>query len=345
METGERVAPIRAVTTVALPLAEAFETFVDEIGAWWPLPYTYAESRLETVCIEPRVGGSWFERDRDGLKRSWGRVRALEKDERIVLSFAVSPLRKEEPPERSSEVELRFSSLERNRTSLELEHRKLESHGEGADALHDRMLRAWPLVLTAYTRFCDARARRLSPQQPADSNAGGWSKPARCVAGLATIFVALSLVPAGAHLFELPNKLSLATDDYMRVQQIYRGWSLFGFVVLPAILLSLIHAAMLRRSAPRPFRWAVAGFLCMALGHVVFWMFTYPANALTENWARTPAAFDAVRLQWEMSHAVNALLSFAALTCLVVSILSKREADPVSDTAQRFGERGAARSE
>ena len=41
-------------------------------------------------------------------------------------------------------------------------------------------------------------------------------------------FAALTLVPAGAHFFELPSKMGLPPEQYMIVQNIYRGWALFG---------------------------------------------------------------------------------------------------------------------
>jgi hypothetical protein len=40
------------------------------------------------------------------------------------------------------------------------------------------------------------------------------------------VLTALALVPAGAHLFELPNKIGLSQDRYFIVQSIYRGWAL-----------------------------------------------------------------------------------------------------------------------
>jgi hypothetical protein len=43
----------------------------------------------------------------------------------------------------------------------------------------------------------------------------------------AIILTALALVPAGAHVLELPNKIGLDRDHYMIVQQIYRGWALY----------------------------------------------------------------------------------------------------------------------
>jgi hypothetical protein len=62
---------------------------------------------------------------------------------------------------------------------------------------------------------------------------------------VALMLTALALVPAGAHLFELPNKIGLSQDRYFIVQQIYRGWALFGFVLLPATASNLVLAIML----------------------------------------------------------------------------------------------------
>jgi hypothetical protein len=52
----------------------------------------------------------------------------------------------------------------------------------------------------------------------------------------ALLFAALALVPSGAHLLELPNKIGLPAAEYLTVQQIYRGWALLGIVVYGALL-------------------------------------------------------------------------------------------------------------
>ena len=53
---------------------------------------------------------------------------------------------------------------------------------------------------------------------------------------IALLCTALALAPALAHLLELPNKINLSREDYLTVQQIYRGWALLGFVVAGALL-------------------------------------------------------------------------------------------------------------
>jgi hypothetical protein len=42
---------------------------------------------------------------------------------------------------------------------------------------------------------------------------------------LSLLFVALALAPAMAHLLELLNKINLSREQYLVVQQIYRGWA------------------------------------------------------------------------------------------------------------------------
>jgi hypothetical protein len=41
---------------------------------------------------------------------------------------------------------------------------------------------------------------------------------------VAMVLTALALVPGGAHLLELPNKIHLGESNYFITQSIYRGW-------------------------------------------------------------------------------------------------------------------------
>lgn len=142
---------------------------------------------------------------------------------------------------------------------------------------------------------------------------------------LALVLTALALVPAGAHLFELPNKIGLAQDQYFIVQGIYRGWALFAFVLFPALGATLAVTIALRHHGSA--HWlALAGFLCIAATLVIFFIWTYPANIATNNWTIVPANWQALRLRWEYAHAVNAVLTFIALCLLTLSTLTTRPA-------------------
>jgi hypothetical protein len=61
---------------------------------------------------------------------------------------------------------------------------------------------------------------------------------------LAIISIAICLIPAGAHFFEMPNKMALLTGEYMIVQKIYAGWALFGIAVFAALAFTLVHTVL-----------------------------------------------------------------------------------------------------
>jgi uncharacterized protein YndB with AHSA1/START domain len=169
--SGGPIEPIRCSVGVSVPPKSAFDIFVDDVGRWWPLPYTWGEDQFENACIEPRAGGEWFETALDGSKAEWGEVRAFEPGHSLILSFNVSPERKPEPPERQSEVAIRFLPATGG-TRVELEHRNLERHGAGAERLRHGMAsrQGWPLILASFARETRHSGRNRSPNQiPLDS--------------------------------------------------------------------------------------------------------------------------------------------------------------------------------
>jgi ABC-type cobalamin transport system permease subunit len=136
------------------------------------------------------------------------------------------------------------------------------------------------------------------------------------------LFAALALAPALAHLLELPNKIGLSHDDYLTVQQIYRGWALLGFVVAGALLSTLVLTIMVRKR-PREFALTLGAFLCIVGAQAVFWTFTFPANQQTSNWTMLPENWMALRTQWEYSHAAGAVLNLIAFIVLIFSVLAR----------------------
>lgn len=99
---------------------------------------------------------------------------------------------------------------------------------------------------------------------------------------LAVLFAALALVPAGAHLAELPHKIGMPVEQYLVVQQIYRGWALFGFAVIGALVFTGA-LAWLQRKAGEDWRAALIAFVCILGTQIVFWTHTQPANRATNN--------------------------------------------------------------
>jgi len=139
---------------------------------------------------------------------------------------------------------------------------------------------------------------------------------------LGTILLfALALVPGGAHLLEITNKMDLDRDAYMIVQQIYRGWDLIGIEQMATVMAGVI-LSVLSRQQSAPFRLALAGSALLGSSLIVFFIWTFPVNLATDNWTVMPENWIALRQQWEYSHAINAGLAFVALCCVVSSALA-----------------------
>ena len=75
----------------------------------------------------------------------------------------------------------------------------------------------------------------------------------------AIMLTALALVPNGAHLAAMPNKMAMALAAYFVAQQVYAGWALFGIVLFGALVANLAHTIVLCRLG-RSFGYALASF-------------------------------------------------------------------------------------
>lgn len=137
----------------------------------------------------------------------------------------------------------------------------------------------------------------------------------------AILLVALSLVPGGAHLLELPAKMRLDREDYLVAQRLYRGWALSGIPLVGALVATLWLAVLSNGLAV-----AAAALACFLLGTtlLLFLVWIRPVNLQTHGWSVAPPNWQALRGRWEFGHAVNAVLTLAALAAAIVSVLADR---------------------
>lgn len=145
----------------------------------------------------------------------------------------------------------------------------------------------------------------------------------KIVSFLAIILTALALVPSGAHLLEMPNKVSLAPDAYFIAQQLYAGWWLTGLLHMAALVAVATLAALLRHDRYR-FALAVFAAAMLVAFFAIFFTWTFPANQATANWTRIPDDWEQLRRAWEVSHAVNAVVLFLALCAVVAAAVDLR---------------------
>jgi hypothetical protein len=135
---------------------------------------------------------------------------------------------------------------------------------------------------------------------------------------ISLIFVALALVPGGAHLLSMANKLRLDGTAYLASQRAYDGWNLLAIIVIGSLLSTLALTIALYR-AGEPWLWAGLAFLCIVGTQMIFWTLTYPMNSATDNWTRLPPKWEFLRMQWEFSHAGSAVLNAIALVLLILT--------------------------
>lgn len=140
---------------------------------------------------------------------------------------------------------------------------------------------------------------------------------------LAIVLTAIILMPSGAHFFELPNKIGLVQEQYFVVQNIYRGWALFGTLIFPALVFTAL-LGFLARDNPLESRLAFFACLCIAASLGVFFGFVYPGNVATANWTTVPENWEMLRRHWEYGHAASAILTFIAFCALVLSVVIRR---------------------
>jgi uncharacterized protein YndB with AHSA1/START domain len=144
---------VRTSIVVAAPIDRAFAVFTTDIGSWWPTEHHILQAELAEMIFEPRVGGHIYDRGTDGSESHWARVLAYEPPRRVVFSWDVSlQWQLETDPDRTSEVEVRFSEESPGRTLVELEHRNIDRHGDGWEGMRDTVASegGWGKGLTAF---------------------------------------------------------------------------------------------------------------------------------------------------------------------------------------------------
>ncbi len=157
-ETDAQV--VRRQIVVEAPIEQAFVAFTDRFGDFKPPEHNLLSAPIAETVFEPRVGGHIYDRGIDGTECRWARVLAYEPPDRVVFSWDISPQWTIEiDSANASEVEVRFVAESPKRTRVELEHRNLDRHGPGWEAVRDGVDNdeGWPLYLA---RYADLLARR-----------------------------------------------------------------------------------------------------------------------------------------------------------------------------------------
>ncbi len=147
------VEPIRKSIVVHTGVERAFALFINQFDAIKPREHNLLSVPIAETVFEPRAGGHVYDVGIDGSRCEWSRVLAYEPPSRVVISWDIGPTwQLEADPAKTSEVEVRFIAESDDRTRVELEHRHLDRHGAGWQAVADGVDgdAGWPLYLSRY---------------------------------------------------------------------------------------------------------------------------------------------------------------------------------------------------
>ena len=149
-------------------------------------------------------------------------------------------------------------------------------------------------------------------------------RPRQLLRWLGLLIAACACLAPIAHVMELPNKLQLDGPLWLAVQQhLYNGW---GPVIgapteIGGLIISVALAALHRKCRPTMVLYSVAA---IAYGATIlsFFLLNAPVNEAVNGWTpqTLPADWDRYRRQWEIGHAIAALLSVMALLAMVMAV-------------------------
>jgi Activator of Hsp90 ATPase homolog 1-like protein len=150
--SAEPASPIVHEYRLGCSAEHAFAVYAGRIGEWWDPRYTANADTLETVTIEPRVGGRVYAVHGDIGEDDWGRVTVWEPGRRLVHTFTLA-----QDPRHPSEVEVEFAAGEDGAGStVRFAHGGwTRANAEGRKKFSD-----WPVMLDRFAALADER--RLS---------------------------------------------------------------------------------------------------------------------------------------------------------------------------------------
>lgn len=127
---------------LACGVAEAFELFTRQAGAWWPVERRHTEDAHSEIVIEP--GGRFVERSRAGVEVVLGVVRVFDRPHRLLLDWYPGT-----GPNAPTEVEVLFEVTEGG-TRVTVRHGPGRVGKERFDRSAPAFVGSWDLVLAAF---------------------------------------------------------------------------------------------------------------------------------------------------------------------------------------------------
>ena len=135
------------IYTIEVPCSQekAFGVFVNDMASWWPLDKRSMSlmdggKPAKSVRVDAKEGGRIVEIGHDDTEYHWGTIRSYDPYDLIGMHFHMGL------PEAESLVEVRFTSLENERTRVELTHSNWEAYGDMAEMMRGGYDSGWVII-------------------------------------------------------------------------------------------------------------------------------------------------------------------------------------------------------
>jgi uncharacterized protein YndB with AHSA1/START domain len=159
----QRIPNVAHHVVVNAPIERAFAVFTERFGDFKPREHNMLAVPIAETVFEPRVGGHIYDRGVDGSECRWARILVYEPPHRLVFTWDIGPTwQLESDQSKTSEVEVCFTAESGDRTRVNLEHRNLDRHGPGWQAVAEGVdgEAGWPLYLDRFARLLRAEVRK-----------------------------------------------------------------------------------------------------------------------------------------------------------------------------------------
>jgi uncharacterized protein YndB with AHSA1/START domain len=160
--TRDQADPRRSVTVPVSP-ATAFRIYVDHAAEWLPPEHTFIKDP-DSIAIEPRAGGRFYERGADGTEITRGTIVEWAPPGRLALTWRIGPnWRPVHDDEHASVIVVEFTPADPagpDGTEVTLTYTHLDRHGEMAEILRSAVSNPGPAdTLHRYAEVVARHAR------------------------------------------------------------------------------------------------------------------------------------------------------------------------------------------
>jgi uncharacterized protein YndB with AHSA1/START domain len=150
----------RKSVTVPVTAAEAFRIYTEHPAEWLPPEHTFIPNP-ESIAMEPRAGGRFYERGEDGTEITRGTITEWAPPHRLAVTWRIGPgWRPVFDDDHASVIVVEFAPAGPDATEVSVTYTHLDRHGEMAGMLRGAIENPGPA--DTLQRYADVVARHAA---------------------------------------------------------------------------------------------------------------------------------------------------------------------------------------